>query len=320
MTIVLTIFINNILPIFLLVGLGYIFGRKLGPDINTLTKLNLYALVPVFTFVYLYTSDIPADMLKVLAFAVIMLAACSALSLAVSRIMGFDKGKKYAFINSVIFYNSGNIGIPLITLVFSSAPFIMDGQTPYLELALTSQIMILVTQNITTNSIGFYNAGRAKMDLRRSLKKILGVPTIYAVPAAFLLKLVPYDLTLLPVWPSLDYMRNALVAVALLTLGVQIYRTKFDKLDKGVILSAFIRLVCGPAIAFVIIRMLSLDGVIAQAVLISSGVPTAVNTALIAVDYDNYPGFASQTVLLSTLLCTLTLPAVIYTARILFPV
>ena len=30
MTIVLTIFINNILPIFLLVGLGYIFGRKLG--------------------------------------------------------------------------------------------------------------------------------------------------------------------------------------------------------------------------------------------------------------------------------------------------
>jgi len=54
-------------------------------------------------------------------------------------------------------------------------------------------------------------------------------------------------------------------------------------------------------------------------VLISSGVPTAVNTALIAVDYDNCPGFASQTVLLSTLLCTLTLPAVIYTARILFP-
>lgn len=191
MKIVLTILLNNILPIFLLVALGILYGRKFSPDMNTLTKINLYMLVPIFTFVYLYTSYIPMDMLKVLAFAVIMMVVGFTLAFVVSGMMKFDQGKRYAFINSIIFYNSGNIGVPLITLVFSSAPFITGGKTPYLELALTSQIMILVIQNIATNSIGFFNAGRAKMDWRQSLKNILRVPTIYVVPLAFLLKLVP---------------------------------------------------------------------------------------------------------------------------------
>ena len=133
MKIVLTILLNNILPIFLLVALGILYGRKFSPDMNTLTKINLYMLVPIFTFVYLYTSYIPMDMLKVLAFAVIMMAVGFTLAFVVSGMMKFDQGKRYAFINSIIFYNSGNIGVPLITLVFSSAPFITGGKTPYLE-------------------------------------------------------------------------------------------------------------------------------------------------------------------------------------------
>ncbi len=320
MTIMLTIFTNNILPIFLLVGLGFILAKKFSLNINTLTKINLYTLVPVFTFVYLYTTDIPMDMLKVLVSAVILMAVNFAVAYTVSGVMKYGQGKKYAFINSVIFYNSGNIGIPLVTLVFSSAPYIIDGKTPYLDLALTSQIMILVVQNITTNSLGFFNAGRAKMNWRDSIKKILKVPTIYIVPSAFLLKLIPYDMTQLPIWPALNYLRNALVAVALLTLGVQISRTKLNSIKPAAWLSVFLRLVGGPAIMLVIIRLLSLDGIIAQAVMISSAVPTAVNSALIAVEYDNHPDLASQAVLISTLLCTITLSAVIYAARVLFPV
>ena len=93
MKIVLTILLNNILPIFLLVALGILYGRKFSPDMNTLTKINLYMLVPIFTFVYLYTSYIPMDMLKVLAFAVIMMAVGFTLAFVVSGMMKFDQGK-----------------------------------------------------------------------------------------------------------------------------------------------------------------------------------------------------------------------------------
>jgi predicted permease len=320
MPIMLYIFTYNILPIFLLVGVGFVLARKFSIDINTLTKVNLYAMVPIFTFVYLYTAEISLEMFKVLLLGIILLVINYAISYVLSYIMKYDRPKKYAFINSVSFFNSGNIGIPLITLVFSSPPFIVDGKMPYLDLALTAQILMLVVQNISMNSLGFFNAGRAKLNWRESVSKILKVPTIYTVPLAFILKLIPYDMTSLPIWPALEYLRNALVATALLTLGVQISRTKFNSLRPGVLQALFLRLVGGPVIAFVLVYFMSLQGIIAQTVLISSAVPTAVNSALIAVEYDNHPDFASQVVLISTLLCTITLSGVIYAARILFPI
>ncbi|NLK86550.1 MAG: AEC family transporter [Clostridiaceae bacterium] len=320
MPIMLYIFTYNILPIFILVGVGFVIARKFPIDINTLTKINLYTMVPIFTFVYLYTSTIPLELFKVLLLGVILLVINFTISSILSRILKYDRAKKYAFINSVSFYNSGNIGIPLITLVFSSPPFIVDGRTPYLDLALTAQIMMLVVQNISINSLGFFNAGRAKLSVKETIGKILQVPTIYTVPSAFLLKLVPFDLTTLPFWPALEYLRNALVAVALLTLGVQISRTRFNSLKHGVLLSVLFRLVGGPLAALALIKLLSLEGLVAQVVLISSGVPTAVNTALIAVEFDNHADFASQVVLLSTLLCTITLSGAIYAARLLFPI
>jgi len=232
----------------------------------------------------------------------------------------YDAGMKNAFINSVMFYNSGNIGIPLITLIFSSPPFIVDGLTPYLNIALTSQIMVLVVQNITTNTLGFYNAGRANLHWRESFGRILKMPAIYAIPSAFLLKFVPVDLTVMPFWPALVYIRNALVPIALIILGIQISKTKFKSIKRGVLLSVFIRLVIGPVFAICAIILFSLDGIIARSVLISASVPTAVNTALIAVEYDNHPDFASQAVLVSTLTCTITLSGVIFLSQVLFAV
>ena len=63
-----------------------------------------------------------------------------------------------------------------------------------------------------------------------------------------------------------------------------------------------------------------IDGIMAQVMIISAGLPTAVNTALIAVEFDNKPDFASQTVMISTLLSSVTLTVVIYFATKMFPV
>lgn len=320
MKIMLDILIHNIFPIFVLVGLGFSLARKFSMDIGTLNKINFYLLVPSFTFVYLYTTYIPLNMLKVLAATIIIMALNYTIAYTVSKIKGYSFSMKNAFVNSIMFYNSGNIGVPLIILIFSSAPFIVDGKTPYLNLALTAQIMVLVVQNITTNTLGFFNAGRAHLNWKQSLGKILGMPTIYAVPAAFLLKLIPYDITRMPFWTALEYLKNALVPVALLILGIQISRTKFHSIRSEVALSGLLRLVAGPLFAVGVINILSLNGIVAQVVLVSASVPTAVNTALIAVEYDNQPEFASQAVLLSTLACTITLSVVIYLSRVMFPI
>ncbi|MFY9425745.1 MAG: AEC family transporter [Caldicoprobacterales bacterium] len=300
--------------------LGFALNKKFKIDINTLTKANFYIFVPVFVFTNIYATKIPLEMLKVLFFAILVLIFNVIIGNLISAKMSYDTGKKFAFLNSILFYNSGNVGVPLITLVFSSTPYIIDGTTPYLNLALTTQITVLVVQNITTNTFGFFNAGRATLHWKDSIKNILTMPVIYAIPCALVLKLLPYDLTENPIWIGLEYVRNGMISIALITLGVQLSRTKFQIGNKDAYMAASIRLLGGPVIAFVLIKLMGFSGIIAQALMISTSVPTAVNSALIAVEYNNHPDFASQTVLITTVFSAITLSLVIYLSRIIFPV
>jgi len=316
----LFILTNNIIPIFILISLGYLLNRKFNLDIFTLSKLNFYVLVPAFIFSNLYTTNIPIQMVKVFLFGIFIIVCNLFVSSLISRIKGYDTTMKSAFSNSIMFYNSGNVGLPLVTLVFSSYPYIIDGQTPYLDLAVTTQITILVVQNVTTNTLGFFNAGKANLHWKDSIRKILGMPVIYVIPVTLILKALPFDFTKTPVWLVLQYPRNALICVALLALGVQLSKTNLKLNNKDVYLAVGIRLLGGPLLALILIYLMRFDGVIAQTLLISSSVPTSVNSALIAVEYNNRPEFASQVVAATTLLSAFTLTAVIYTARILFPV
>lgn len=310
---------NNIIPIFTIITLGYLLSRKFNLNIFTLSKLCFFLFVPAFMFVSLYSTDLKPDMFKVLLFSILYLVVNGLLAKAVAAFRKYDVSMMNAFGNSIMFNNSGNIGVSLITLVFSSAPFVVDGKTPYLEEALAAQIIILMVMNITSNTLGFYFAGRAKMSMNDSLKQIFGMPSIYAVPLALMLNYLQIDITTSPVWNALVYIKGGLVPMALITLGVQLSRTKFSFNSLDVYLSVFTRLVLGPVLAFIMIKLFGFTGVVAQTVLIACSVPTAVNTALIAVECDNNQDFAAQAVMMSTVFSAVTLTLSIYAAGVLFP-
>jgi predicted permease len=319
MYIFLHILTHNIIPILLLIVIGYILSKKFDLSINTMTKLNFYIFVPAFIFVNLYTTQIQINMISVV-YAVIFIFIINMIIVEIlARIRRYDEGYKNAFANSVLFANTGNIGVPLITLVFSSTPYIIDGATPYLNIALASHVMILVIQDTAMNTLGFFYAGKANTHWKKSISKVLKMPAIYFVALAFLFKKITYDISVTPVWPALEYAKNALVPIALITLGIQLSQTTFEFKNKDAYISAIIRLFISPIIAIFVIYLLNLQGVIAQVVMITAALPTAVNTALIAIEYNNYPNLASQAVLISTLLGSITLVGVIYLARIVFP-
>ncbi|HRW13412.1 MAG TPA: AEC family transporter [Syntrophomonas sp.] len=320
MSVFLYILNHNIIPILVLVILGYLLGKKFELSIYTLSKLNFFIFVPAFIFVNLYTTSIPQDMLKVVAAVILLLLLNMIMVLIYAKIRGFHEGYKNAFTNSVLFANTGNIGVPLITLVFSSPPFFVNGTAPYLALALTAQVMVLVVQDTAMNTLGFFYASKANTHWKNSVLKVLKMPAIYCVLLAVILKSVPYDITLSPVWPALEYAKNALVSVALITLGVQLSMTTFALKNPDAYMSALMRLLVSPVLALFVIHMLDLQGVVAQVVMITAALPTAVNTALIAVECDNYPDFASQAVMISTFLGALSLVLIIFLARLLFPV
>ena len=318
MNIFFGILLNSIIPIFILISLGFLVDRKFNLDINTLTKINLYLFVPAFTFVNLVLTDVSVDLLLVILLAMSLLFINFSVGSILRRVLKLEFKTGKALENSIMFNNAGNIGIPLITLVFSNAPFIVDGTTPYLEVALSVQVMILLVQTLTLNTFGFINSGGDGMTFKKGAVRVLKMPTIYMIILAILLKFTPWDITVTPVWPSLLYLRSGLVSIVLLTLGAQLSKTKINFRFKIPYLAVFCRLLIAPAVAFVLINLFGFEGVMAQAIFISSSTPTAVNIVLIAVECKGDADFAVQSVTMSTLLSAITMTAVAYLAYVLF--
>ncbi len=74
----------------------------------------------------------------------------------------------------------------------------------------------------------------------------------------------------------------------------------------------------GPLVAFAMIYLLNIDGIVAQSLFIASSFPTSRNTSTIAMEYQIEPELHAQIVLFSTLFSIITVTVVIYLSYILF--
>ena len=108
MSIFINILSNNILPIFIIICIGYGLNKKFDFDINTLTKMNFYLYVPSFTFYNLYKTEMSMELINVLLFGFALFAINFIIGFIITRSAKLDRGMTAAFQNSLMFYNSGN--------------------------------------------------------------------------------------------------------------------------------------------------------------------------------------------------------------------
>lgn len=296
------IVLDVVLPIFILIGLGALMQRAFKLDLYTLAKINFYFVTPAVVFVSMYESEMSAELLgSVTAFYVLYVLLLYGVSRLVSWRLKFRPGMRAAFTNSLILDNSGNYGLPINQLAFKGDP-----------LATSVQALVMTFQSLVTFTYGVMSVQRAKSGgtLKAALIGFLKMPVPYALVLGMALHLLQWPIPYFVSKP-LGYIADSMVAIALLTLGAQIvkYPLRLDRID--VYVSVALRLLIGPAIGFILVWVLGLKGIPAQALLIASGMPTGVNSTILAEEYDNEPDFASQTVLISTLLNIITMTALI---------
>ncbi|MCM3700061.1 AEC family transporter [Paenibacillus macerans] len=296
------IILEVVLPIFVLIGLGCLMQRAFRLDLYTLSKINFYFITPAVVFLSMYQSQMSAELLgSVTGFYVLYVLLLWGISMLTSRTLKFSRGMRAAFTNSLILDNSGNYGLPINQLAFKGDP-----------LAVSVQALVMTFQSLVTFTYGVMSVQRAKSGgtLKAALIGFLKMPVPYALVLGMALHILDLPLPDFVSKP-MGYIADSMVAIALLTLGAQIvkYPLRLDRFD--VYISVALRLLIGPAVGFGLILLLGLKGIPAQALLLASGMPTGVNSTILAEEYDNEPDFASQTVLISTLLNIVTMTALI---------
>ncbi len=302
-----SLFFGVVLPIVAAILVGIAIDRRFHLDLATLVRMNLYVFVPAFIFVRLVESNIPGVLgFRAVAFTLVMIGLMALLSWLVARICRLETPSRKALQLSTMFYNSGNYGIPLMTLAFS-------------PLGPVLQAFVLMTMNVSTFSIGLWLAASQNHDRQqgwwRPLIPILRQPSIHAIFGALLIKAMHVEdsvMAITPIWKPLGYLGDGLVGFALLTLGVQLSQTKPPPIRGHLALALVIRLLAAPIIAAGLVRIFGFEREIAHILILGAATPTAVNTALLAHEFKADGRFASAAVFYSTIFSAVTVTLVLF--------
>lgn len=143
------------------------------------------------------------------------------------------------------------------------------------------------------------------------------LPVIYALLLAILLKWLHIEIPPF-LWKPIENSSNAFLAVALVTLGAQVAFLKITRISRPIVWIVIGRLIISPLVGLLVIYILGLTDITAQALFIASSFPSSRNSALLALEYDNYPEYASQAVLLTTIISSITVAVVVYLSKLLF--
>lgn len=307
MTEFIFILTNVMLPIAVIVIIGYVMQLKLKLDRPTLGKLMINYIMPGFIFMNLYNTEIDFGLL---AYIMMFLSIFAVVSYIISRIIagitGVKEEHRVLFTNSSLFYNAGNYGVPVNDLVFKSDPF-----------AMSVQIMMVVFQNIIAYSYGVFVLSAENVGKTKALLGYFKMPMFYGLFLGLLFNYFSVDLPE-PIVSPLNYIKDAMIGMVLFILGTQIAGIKFKKLRVTAFIATAVKLLILPAVALPLLMLFNVDGVVAQAILITTALPSSVNSSVIAQQYSNDPEYAAEIVMISTLISAATVPLVIFTALNVF--
>jgi len=114
-----------------------------------------------------------------------------------------------------------------------------------------------------------------------------------------------------PLMRPVELLAGAALPVMILVLGMQLERTGRPDRPGLVLLAAALTLVVTPLVAVGASDVIGLTGSARQAAIVQSGMPSAVLTTILALEFDVAPSFVTACVTLSTLASPLTVTLLI---------
>ncbi len=298
MGVVFGIFEQNILPILLVAGFGFILRRKTQVDKQTLTRLTFYIFSPALLFSSLVSSPLPLiELTQIGGFAVAQNVVMGLVGLVFGRIFQFNRKQTIILIAAAMFSNNGNYGLALNELRYGA-----DG--------LSAAIPYYVVEGIFLWTVGVIIFSLGSKSWREALIGLLRLPTLYAVIGAIVVKFsgltIPAALE-----SSITIAGRGAIPVMLIILGMQI--ADINRIDsvKIALPAIAMRLLIAPIVAYLLLRLFGMSGLNYNVSLLQASMPVAVASIVLATEYDLMPKAMTTTVVLTTLISPFALVTLI---------
>ena len=294
MTLFVNIFVNNVLPAFLVMGTGVLLDRWLHVEKKHLARVALYVLTPCLIFDKIVRSSVdPRQFGLMIAFVVVSALVMCAIGLLVGRALRWPSRATDALVLSIAFINAGNFGLSVVLFAFGEA-------------GLEYASIFYVASSLACYSLAAFFAARSNGGGRSAILKVLRLPGLYAFALAMVLRVLTVRVPNIVMRPT-SLIGQAAVPILLMMLGLQLSQTRVGKRYREVAVGVFLRLIVGAAVAVALAPLMGLAGLARQVAITEASTPTAVNSSLMAIEFDADAELVTSVVFVSTLLSSVTL-------------
>jgi len=299
----LRVFSENLLPVFLAAGLGYLLAARGGIDPRPLSRIGFDVFTPCLIIHLILENQISvASLLHMALLAVLTLGTLATLAWFLARRLGFTRSVAAAVALVVLVPNTGNYGLSATFLAFGAA-------------GLAQATLFFVISSVISYTAGVFIASAGRADAGTALRGLLRVPAIWAVLAAFVLVATGTRLPH-PVAHTVQLLGDATVPVFLLILGIQLHGAERHGGGRALALATSLRLLGGMALSLLLCRLLNVTGDARRAGSFEAAMPSAVICTILATEYGLEPAFVTRVVFATTLLSPITLtPLLAYLKR-----
>jgi hypothetical protein len=282
--------LTPVIPVFLLVAVGFIFAHWKKINLTSVTEIIVYLGTPSLVFSSLASKPLYAGDLAILASGIIAIYAGVGVLIQFYFIIFRFNSRGFAL--PVLFMNAGNMGIPLALFAFGQA-------------GLQRATLLFVMCTFLQYSLGIYI-----LQGRGNWIEIFRLPLIYATLAGLSCNLMQIKIPELLLQPIV-MLGQATIPIMLISLGYRLHEV--ESLQWGhAVGGALLRILGGFAAANVAVNLIGAEGVNRQVLLLYGALPAAVINFVLTEKYRQDPGLAASIVVLSTFLSVLTIPIVFW--------
>ena len=282
-------------PVFFIVGIGYFLGKK-SPNLDTSFITNYAANfgTPALVVFAVLSSGVTFNIFA----EYFIYSLIAIISFAITGIIFLIPMKK-DYIRELppfILPNTGNMGIPICLFAYGSLGMGVAA-------AISSVVVLL---HFTLNVF----LANKKFDIKIIIKS----PSFYAILLTVLFLYFQIE-TPTFVLNTVMLLAYGMIVLILISLGVALTQLKVFSFKNSVI-SSIGRVIIGPIIGFILIKIFNLSGFAAGVLLIQSSMPSAILTYLIASMYspkEIVDNIASM-IVVSTLMSLITIPIIVFVA------
>ena len=283
--------LNIILPVFLIILLGYLIGKFKKIDMEPLVWLIIYITGPALLFASLVKSQIKFD--EFLNITIAMALIIMSMFLIVLIIFKIIKRKLGGATLPLIFGNTGYLGFPIALLAFN-----YDG--------LSRAVIYSNIESIFMFSLGVYLVTHED-----GFKEMFKLPFLYVIAAGILFNLLEISVPEAILSP-IDMVGMATIPLALIVLGYRLTQIKVSSFKWASLMSLF-RIGMGFLAAVFIVKLIPLSELSRNIVILQAAMPSAVFTMILCEKYKSPDcNLVASTIMVGTVLSIITIPFILW--------